>query len=64
MIEGDDDTRMTHDKYVTPSVNDVYFNGHDTIRLPSFFQENSSYLSIDIASEDLENKTMTFRVNY
>jgi M6 family metalloprotease-like protein len=64
MIEGDDDTRMTHKKGVKPSVNDVYFNGHDTIRLPSFFQENSSYLSIDILSEDLENKTMTFRVNY
>jgi M6 family metalloprotease-like protein len=63
MIEGDDDTRMTHDKNVKPSVNDVYFNG-STIKLPSFFQENSSYLSIDILSEDLENKTMTFRVNY
>jgi hypothetical protein len=63
MIEGDDDTRMTHDKNVKPAVNDVYFNG-DTIKLPSFFQENSSYLSIDIVSEDLKNKTMTFRVNY
>ena len=64
MIEGDDDTRMTHEKDVRPAVNDVYFDGHDTIKLPSFFQENSSYLSIDIVSEDLENKTMTFRVNY
>jgi M6 family metalloprotease-like protein len=63
MIEGDNNTRMTHDKNVKPAVNDVYFNG-DTIKLPSFFQENSSYLSIDIVSEDLENKTMTFRVNY
>jgi hypothetical protein len=64
MIEGDDDTRMTHEKNVRPAVNDVYFDGHDTIKLPSFFQENSSYLAIDILSEDLENKTMTFRVNY
>ena len=64
MIEGDNNTRMTHEKNVRPAINDVYFNGHDTIRLPSFFQENSSYLSIDIVSEDLKNKTMTFRVNY
>jgi M6 family metalloprotease-like protein len=64
MIEGNDDTRMTHDKYVKPAVNDVYFDRHGTIRLPSFFQENSSYLSIDNLSEDLKNKTMTFRVNY
>ena len=64
MIEGDDTTRMTHNKNVRPSRRDVYFDGHDTIRLPSFFQENSSYLSIDIVSQDLKNRTMTFRVNF
>jgi M6 family metalloprotease-like protein len=64
MIEGDNTTRMTHDKNVRPAVNDVYYNGHSTINIPSFFQESSSYLSIDILSEDLKNKTMTFRVNY
>jgi M6 family metalloprotease-like protein len=64
MIEGDNSTRMTHKKDVDPAVNDVYFDGHDTINLPSFFQESSSYLSIDIVSKDLKNKTMTFKVNF
>jgi hypothetical protein len=64
MIEGDNSTKMTHKKDVDPEINDVYFDGHDTINLPSFFQESSSYLSIDIVSKDLKNKTMTFKVNF